>query len=80
MDTDDDVMGSANRACARDFKYADYKLKRLGWDKVTNNHDIRHRIAYPEYYDRTAKFMAHGLSFETAIHPSMDNLNMPKVA
>ena len=53
-------MKSALYACERDFNYADYKLRRLGLKNVTCNCDIVHRVAYPEYYDRTGKFMAYG--------------------
>ena len=60
VDTDDDVMESARHACARDFKDARHRVRRLGWNNITNNSDIRHRVSNPEYYDRTGKFVAYG--------------------
>ena len=81
VDTDDDIMASANHTCKRDVEFARWKLHKQGWKNVVNNCDIRHRITHPQFYDRTGKFAAYGQnSHEDHIYPSMNKIIVPKVS
>ena len=71
VDTDEEIMESALKTCDKDFQYANFKLNLLGWNNVTNNCDISHRVSNPEYYNRAGKFEAFNLRENSAIHPSI---------